>query len=324
MEDLGEDRRDGLEAAGDPGAITPPGVLGFTNGLREAVAAGGLSGCLKDDCGAECGFDGRNLACVSKYGWPQPDVPVARFEFFARYFVDLSLTTNVPLPGVRVDLCVPQLGCDAALGTETDATGYASVDIPLSPASGFRGFLRLASGSSGKTIYPTQVYYASPIYRDGGTGQYIYPQATLEAIGLAVAGGLVAGRGQLGVAFLDCANQFALEIELRVPAGAEGASVFYTEGGSATGATGFAAALNVMPGCYDIVGLHDGVETHRRRVFVEPDVFTAAYVAPLSSARPRTASSPARPTSLSDRAGGRSAPQSPSPLDGGGASVGGT
>ena len=142
----------------------------------------------------------------------------------------------------------------------------------------------MTAGSSAGDFYPAHVFSGHPVAQDTAGGQYLYERALVELLAKANASGLDPARGQMIVAFLDCANEWAPNIELRLPPGAmPNAQLWYFDGPQEmTGPSGSVVAFNVEPGCYDVVGVHDGAETHRTRVSVAASVITSVFARPLT------------------------------------------
>lgn len=232
---------------------------------------------IREECALDCGFDGHDLGCVSGYQWPRSLPSQVNLEVKAAVLEvnKASVSTNV-FPGAEIDVC-GAFGetCTPINSATTNALGLATVTAPLDSNAGFRGFLRVRPGElDGESTLSMNVF-GYPLVRPVSLLAPTFRMALVEAVVNAFAGGIVDGRAQVVVQFFDCSARQTADVTLVVPPGVmEGAKL------NPLG-NGLFAIYNANPGCFDIVG-HDeeGRETHRMRIFAEPNVGTWAYVLP--------------------------------------------
>lgn len=265
-------------AYGDPDRLVPslirPVVMTPGDAGREERE---FVGCVAA-CPQECGYDGRDMSCVNAYEWPTMLPPSADVEIsVVQLRPDFSAA---PLSGATVEACTDAaVGCHPIASTVSNDEGLAAVVLPLSGQFGFRGFARVTGDTNGLALLPTHAL-GYPIFSDLRADAYViteedYSEA-LQKAGLQ----RVPGKAQILTMATDCRFRRAPNVTVELP---PGAMVDATALFSPTGANGFSFFVNVEPGCYDIVGRTDAVETHRVRVKAAPDVWTIVALQPRSA-----------------------------------------
>ncbi len=269
-----------------PAGHNPATLTALTGAPGEAGEVKRLMGyCPISFCPSECGFDGSNLACVSGYQWPRSLPASALVELEVLVF-NPEDWTSTPLPKTTVDVCQPASDhCIQIDSVEADATGLATVRVPLDHNAGFRGFFRLEDHSIDGQDTAQMHLFAYPLVRDVRGLAPTFRWKDVEFAATVLAGGLQTGKAQVAIQFFDCSVRQTESVTLSVPQSVlKDPSMETTLDAKIVGLDdGLFAIYNANPGCFDVVG-HDamGNETHRMRLLALPDVGTWAYVFPRS------------------------------------------
>ncbi len=267
-----------VDALADPRSVDPPALGRLLNAPGDAgEEERGMSEC-SFQCNERCGFDGKDLSCLGSYAWPlEVESGDASLELDVSAIVDTSGIT-VPVPGATYELCA-SAPCEVVASTTTDASGFGRVYTRLPYPQGFRGFGRLSGELGGEPLVTTH-FFAYPILA-GARGSAILVGRTVFEQAAAFAGGAIPGKAHLYIAALDCRARRAPNIVLELPPEKSAdATLLYLNGEGATSDDGVVYIWNAEPGCYDIVGTSNGVETHRMRVQAEPDVVSEVFLVP--------------------------------------------
>lgn len=272
-----------VEALADPDGIDPASY----EPLRHAVGTAGAAERAfaekftksEDDC-----RDGPNLACVGAYEWPFPEIGVTSVPFEGSLPVQFHLVPHYE-PGIVVQGCFSADDCSATEPFHTDDDGLATTPALAIPATGFRSYFRIDSGSSSIPAFPTLAFAGFPIHDAVRLDAFVASEYdAAQFINFGEDGQLHEGRGLLFLIFLDCQENVIPGLTVEFPAAfLDGATQTYL-GGDSTGLTGTVGVLNAPPGCVEYRA-RDGAgnETHRARLLIE------AGRASLASSFPRTA-----------------------------------
>jgi len=261
------------------GSIAPPALGRLFNAPGDAgQEERGMSDC-SFNCNERCGFDGRDLACLGAYAWPlEVESGEASLELEVKAVVDSTLEV-ISVPGATCELCA-FAPCEVVASATADASGIGHISTKLNYPQGFRGFARLTGELDGEPLVPTHAF-VYPVLEGARGGAILLGRTFFEQLTTLNAGGAIPGKAHLFINVLDCRLRRAPGITLRLPPDkTSDASITYLNGEGATSDDGVVFVWNVDPGCYDLVGASDGVETHRMRVQAEPDVVSGIFLVP--------------------------------------------
>ncbi len=194
-------------------------------------------------------------SCLGHVQWP--DASAQRVTLTEPY---VNLVTDLPIPGVRVQPCLPLDTTCATPVSEAGVTNDAGL-VTLSVPSGYDGYLLSLWDAS----FPTLVYISPPVFQS--RTQLPVPLLSTTAMGvLTAAMGTVDGaavtvdpaRGQMGLGAYDCAMAKAVGVSFSLSPAAPSSILVYLVGGlpsptaTSTDSDGFAAIVNVPPGTFTV------------------------------------------------------------------------
>ncbi|MBW2535181.1 MAG: hypothetical protein JRI55_27055 [Deltaproteobacteria bacterium] len=241
------------------------------------------------DCAAPCAR-GERWDCVEQFSWGTPETGVDWLPFTFKVRRG-SLTSTAAGEGLSVDVCAPFVDPCAPVSSPAatvDATGRVQLELPVTPRSGFLGYLRI----SGTGAYPTYFFFGRPITRTETAVGVLVPDSEQAAVQMAAVFGAEPqpGLGHLAVGMWDCWFQEGAGVTLSVDdeGWVEGTSLasYFPVAAEVTAVNqGTWFAFNLTPGWRTVTARRDGRQVSEQTVLVRADQATQVQMFPAPHAR---------------------------------------